>query len=299
MLNLNEVAARFFNFGVDVLVTSINAVNGVLSAQLGNAVAGTVDSDLAEWWQHVGFASRPAVPTQGQPACQAAIIKQNDHDVVFATRDVRGTAIYGNLADGETCVYAGASQARALFKADGSARLMTTDTNATTGALIYAGVSSQAIDPSTNQPAPGGEFRVFGPWGGEWMDPTGYHLRTWQGVNIDAGGMTVSISGLSVGGSSYSIGANLVNINGQFVTIGGGNVGAIPGSLVVAPTFGPSLAATLTTLTTALQAVLAFTGTGTFPGLEVAIQAANGSIAALAATLTSGTTNVTKALSAS
>jgi hypothetical protein len=94
-----------FSPGVDVLGTSQDE-QGTILAQTGDVVGETVESDSAEVWQHVGFASRPAKAISGASACQAITLNQGSNDLIIATRDLRGSGIYGTLREGETCLYA-------------------------------------------------------------------------------------------------------------------------------------------------------------------------------------------------
>lgn len=90
----------------DVLGTRLNTKNGAISAQLGDSVSQETVSDDAEWFQHVGFASRPSRAEPGKSACQVLSTERTDRDVVYASRDLRGTTLYGALGEGETCLYA-------------------------------------------------------------------------------------------------------------------------------------------------------------------------------------------------
>jgi len=92
--------------GHDVLGTSVNTTNGAISAQIGDSVAREVSCDNAEWIQHVGFASRPSSAEPGKSACQVLSIETTGRDICYASRDLRGTAIYGALGAGETCIFA-------------------------------------------------------------------------------------------------------------------------------------------------------------------------------------------------
>lgn len=115
--NLSDIVG----IGLDVLKTSLSTATNLIVAQLGNAVTQVATSDDAEWWQHVGFASRPRVPTPGQGAAQVVVITRSDHDAVIASKDDRAAGIYGQLADGETAVFASVvGGGLAVFKADGS-----------------------------------------------------------------------------------------------------------------------------------------------------------------------------------
>lgn len=98
--------ASSFNPGADVLGTTQNE-QGTILAQTGDVVGEEVHSDGAEWWQHVGFASRPAKAKAGESACQAVTLDQGSNDVCIASRDIRGAGLYGRLGEGESCVYAG------------------------------------------------------------------------------------------------------------------------------------------------------------------------------------------------
>jgi hypothetical protein len=91
---------------VDVLSTARNTKNGALSAQLGDSVNGETTADGAEWFQHVGFASRPSRAEPGKPSCQALVVETTGRDVCYASRDLRGSLAYGELGEGESCVYA-------------------------------------------------------------------------------------------------------------------------------------------------------------------------------------------------
>lgn len=92
-----------FTPGADVLGTTQDA-NGTILAQTGDVVAENVASDGAEWWQAVGFISRPAKADAGAAACQAVTLNRGSFDLVVATRDLR--AARPQVGEGETCVYA-------------------------------------------------------------------------------------------------------------------------------------------------------------------------------------------------
>ena len=94
------------DIGVDVLNTELNATNGAIAAQLGDSVNGEKTADDAEWFQHVGFASRPSKAEPGKSACQVLSIERTDRDIVYASRDLRGTSAYGELGEGETALFA-------------------------------------------------------------------------------------------------------------------------------------------------------------------------------------------------
>lgn len=116
------------DIGHDVLGTSINA-NGAISAQIGDSVASESVAENAEWYQHVGFASRPSKAEPGKSACQVLSTERTDRDICYASRDLRGTSLYGALGEGETCLYAngprGAGTGLLTLQDDGSTATIT------------------------------------------------------------------------------------------------------------------------------------------------------------------------------
>jgi hypothetical protein len=135
------------------------------------------------WWQHVGFASRPPKPVAGKQAAQAVVIKRGDRDIAIASQDLRGLETYGNLAEGETCVYApgadGNSQGRVIIKDDGSVTLYTTDSNTRDGNTVAFRIS------------PTGGLEFTSQWGSMVFDQTGFHVRTKGGPRLDMGGVSI------------------------------------------------------------------------------------------------------------
>jgi hypothetical protein len=51
-----------FQIGVHVLNTVIDKVTGTILALTGDSYQASPDSTRVEWWQHVGFISRPSAP---------------------------------------------------------------------------------------------------------------------------------------------------------------------------------------------------------------------------------------------
>lgn len=120
--------------GRDVLSTVLSSATNFILAQIGDVVTSKVSSDNAEWWQHVGFASRPRKPDAGSSAAQVVVVTKGDHDAVIASRDSRVASIYGQLDHGETAVFASIGGAIAIFKKDGSIEI--------TGGTVKIGDSS-------------------------------------------------------------------------------------------------------------------------------------------------------------
>jgi hypothetical protein len=121
--------------GMDILLTEVDATTKTISAQLGNATLPPSEDnkpayEQCEFWQHIGFSSRPAtviLPSANAP--QALTLARDDYPIIYATRDTRGQEIRGNMGPGETCLYAsgadGTGQARVLLKSDSSINLYT------------------------------------------------------------------------------------------------------------------------------------------------------------------------------
>jgi hypothetical protein len=156
-MSAHDVFAQMFDVGRDILVTYLNAATNVILAQTGDSTGSVPDADAAEWWQHTGFWSRPALPTQGGSSCQGLIIKRGDRDVIYASRDTRNSSIYGKLGDGETCVGASTGQARTIYKSDGSIHHVTTVGN-TPGGTTF--IVNQSSDGSFTIQAPAALFQI-------------------------------------------------------------------------------------------------------------------------------------------
>ena len=180
MSDLAQVFSRLLSVGLDVLNLAVDKVTGVLLAQLGDSVNGTVASSGAEWWQHVGFTSRPSPSVKGQPGCQAFAVRLGDQDCIIATRDLRMANAIGVLKDGETCVFAGGidgdAQGKVLLKQDGSVTLFTTDSNDRNGKSVFLRVSPLGLEFSA-------------PWGTWTFNATGWHVQCDKGPALDMGSM--------------------------------------------------------------------------------------------------------------
>lgn len=135
--------------GKDILGTQINP-KGSISAQTGDSLTGDVDANNCSIWQQVGFASRPASSTNGKSSAQCLAFEQGDNDIIFATKDLRGQAIYGNLKPGETALYAAGPNnlgtTRVFLKDDGTistASLLTQVGNVPAGNPVVIQISSE------------------------------------------------------------------------------------------------------------------------------------------------------------
>jgi len=129
--------------GIAILNTLRNAKTNTMTANLGDDEGNITESSGAEWWQHIGFASRPSKVSpelkdrQKSGGPQAVILRGSDRDCVIASRDTRCHSLYGSLDYGETCVFGsgedGKAQGRMVIKKDGSVFLYTRAGNATDG----------------------------------------------------------------------------------------------------------------------------------------------------------------------
>lgn len=216
---------ELFQVGIDVLRTKLSEASKKIIAQTGSVVGKTTDSDNVEWWQHVGFASRPSAVEAGKQAAQAVVMRQGGREVAIASQDLRGLSIYGALADGETCIYAtgadGTAQARILLKANGSINLYTVQGNA-------AGGKSMGIfihpDGSINLAAPSGNAILVGDDGSVKLFNGSGGIQVKADGNIKVAGSTqlaLSAGSVAIGGPSglpIAIGPNVVTATSSLQT---------------------------------------------------------------------------------
>jgi hypothetical protein len=198
----------FFDVGKDVLFSGLDKQTGTILCQTGDATNQVADSDSSELWQQPGFWSLPAAPTKAKPSCQTICLKRSDRDLIIGTRDLRSSAIYGNLQPGETCVGSSstASQARSVYKLDGSISHATTDSNLSNGNLVI-----RRLTPK--------EDRFWSPWGSALHDNTGWHLRTWHGSKIDVGGLGLPAP-FGAFSSSITMSADMINVDAALLSLG-------------------------------------------------------------------------------
>ncbi|WP_437489479.1 hypothetical protein WME75_10790 [Sorangium sp. So ce1014] len=239
-----DLLSDIFENGADVLGTTIDS-RGVILAQTGDAVNSEVLSDNAEWWQHVGFASRPAKAEPGKRACQGITLNQGCNDLCIASRDTRGTKIYGSLKEGEACVYAGGPSntgtGRILLKDDGTTSTITALTqqgNEASGEPILLQLSSE-----------GKVVITAGARGAVTIDANGIKLASAADVQVGASGNVAII------GAAMALNAGAISL------------GASASDGVV---LGPGLQAYISSLTTLLGQLIAAVN-GLAPGSVTAI----------------------------
>lgn len=262
-----------FVIGIDVLSAALSAAKSTILAQTGDAVTGDVDSNNDEWYQHTGFASMPAPPTPGQPGCQAVKIRQGNNSACIASRDLRNNGIYGNLKPGEACLFAPGAQGRVICKSDGAITQLTTDDNTPTGNTVLSRLSPI-------------ERRFYAPFGQEWQDTTGYHLRTWHGASIDMGGLGLPAP-FDIYKSSIRISADMINLDAAVLTLGRTTGTSLANPVVQA---SPQFATVMGGLITALGAIdVAFAAISAY---AVAIKAIADPTNAATPTLTAAMTAV-------
>jgi hypothetical protein len=212
-----SLASELFHIGAAILSDTIDSVTGTVLSQLGSITEEYVYSDSAETYQDIGFASRAAKVNKGNKAAECVAIK-GDRDIIIARRDVRGQQIYGNLKEGETCVFGGGidglAMGRVLMKQDGSVVLYTTDTNTEAGHAVYLKLSPDGL-------------HFVAPWGTLTFDANGFHMITAAGPRIDLGGLSLSTLGLpdsilSAVTSYANISAGTISLKGNIINCGNG-----------------------------------------------------------------------------
>ena len=278
-----------FQVGVSILNTIVDKTTSTILAMTGDARAPQADTSEAEWWQHIGFLSRPSNPTVGNTDAQGIcgeglVMRRGDRDIVYASRDVRGQDMQGNMAPGETIVYAGGAtgtaQGRVLLKADGSVALLTTDSNTATGKVVTLRMS-----PS--------ELRFAAPWGSLVFDASGLHIKTKSGpTRLDMGGITIAglPSALTTPLSSYiTLTAGVIKNAAASVFNGAGStfmpaVAAI-GLPIIPPGAGPMNATQLAAINTFALAVSAAFTTSAAPSAGAAATATAAAATVLASAL--------------
>jgi len=199
-----------FRIGVDVLRTTVSAKTKAVLAQIGDttdtgqadgdAVAGLTETDDVEWWQHVGYVSRPSKADAGVQSCQALVIRDSKNDVCFSSRDLRGLELAGSLREGETCVYGpgadGKAQGRMLIKDNGNVTLYTTKGNTATGTSV------------TIQCNADGTIYLASEFGALSIDSSAVKIAhvSGAGAQIDSSGVALLGKSLALNGSSVALG---------------------------------------------------------------------------------------------
>lgn len=211
---LNDV----FHF-VHVLKTTVSSATKKILAQTGSVVGqGQTDADNVEWWQHVGFTSRPSNPVGGKEAPQAVVVRAGGIDAAIASQDLRGLDLYGNLQPGETCVYSagadGNAQARVLLKADGSINLYTRKGNTSSGTGMLVQLDAAA-----------GAIRL--------INDKGYGLIIdADGVKLTSGSAGLTLTGA---GNVTLVGSGQTQVDGSSICIGSKAV-PVTNSALIGPT---------------------------------------------------------------
>lgn len=215
---------EIFYIGKNIFNTILDGTTNSILAQIGNVVEGYVDADKSEVWQQTGFSSRCSPPVAGASAAECIAIR-GDRPRIIATRDVRSQAIYGNLKDGETCIYAtgadGKAQGRVVIKQDGSINLFTTSDNTATGTSVFLRLGTG----TDSQGKPDG-LTFAAPWGTLKFDTTGFHVVTAAGARFDLGGIGGLPFPLSALGSYANIQAALVSAAASILSLGDPTTGS-------------------------------------------------------------------------
>lgn len=246
--------AGLIKVGVDILSTKISPLTKKITAQLGSVEEETTDADNVEWWQHVGFASRPPKPDPKKKAAQAVTVAGGDRDVIIASQDTRGLELYGNLSDGETSLYApgedGRAQARALLKKDGSLNFFTKKGNSPTGTGMgfFINPDGSFTMVSHNGAAfiigSDGSLKMFNASGAVQIDSAG-------AVKISGSKVSISAPAIVLGGTVPGAVVTSIDLTALIPIIATGISGAGP--------TGGAAAAAFTAAATALVAALSAT----------------------------------------
>lgn len=216
-----EMFSYYFDVGKDILFSGLDRATNTILCQIGNSASQVVDSDACELWQTPGVWSLPAAPTQGKPSCQALILKHSNRDMIFATRDLRNSAIYGNLKPGETCVGASTGQARILFKADGSVNTVTTSDNTAGGQTLLHHFGPDGLN-------------IVTPWGGITVNSTGITLTAGSSA------LTLTAAGKAMlTGTQVAVQGSVAAISGTVGTFIGPNATPNPAQGCAYSSVGP------------------------------------------------------------
>lgn len=143
---MGKARSNAIDDGADILSSKVDAKTKSVLLNTGDNSNARSDTDNVVSWQQCGYISRPSKPNKGKKSAQAVIVRRGGVDVSICTRDTRGQELAENLEYGETCVYAagetGTAQARALFRASGSAGFFTRQGNTSAGAGVVAQVKA-------------------------------------------------------------------------------------------------------------------------------------------------------------
>lgn len=196
----------------DILATEKDDTTNTITAQLGVASSKEVESAGAEWWQQVGFASRPSNVSSGaDPSAQALLLTKSDQDLILATRDTRAHRVYSELKAGETCLYATGQDgngAPAIFLKDsGSVTIYTTDTGKNDGSGVAFTVGPQSLS-------------FVAPWGTLEFSPAGFFVRHHTGASVELGGISGIPAPLDTLTSYAVLSAATVKLDGPAVNLG-------------------------------------------------------------------------------
>lgn len=198
----------------DLLATFLEA--GAFSAQLGDVETEAVIGLDADVWGPAGLASRPSKPDpDNNEAAQALVLKTGTRDAVIGMKDTRNAAIFGNVKEGETCLYASGPQGegtgRVLMKDSGdtaSITLLLQKDNDSSGLPIVLQLKS---DNSLNIAL---------------TDKVAVNMSA-DGINMTATDGTLS-SAFSITPAEINLVSTKINLHGQGVLLGPNPTAATP-----------------------------------------------------------------------
>lgn len=172
-MGLRETFSYMLSAGFDIMSAAISTVGSIV-VQIGDAATGTVDSDVAEWWQHTGFRSFPEQPTNGSASCQGIAVRRGDHDMVFATKDERSSSCWSDFKYGDAEIYSYSGKCRVVVRGSANGSKV----------QIFANAGDVDIDVSAGN----GNVNVNAGSGT-------VNLTTSGTVNVGGSGATVNMSG--------------------------------------------------------------------------------------------------------
>lgn len=172
-MGLRETFSYMLSAGFDIMSAAISTVGSIV-VQIGDAATGTVDSDVAEWWQHTGFRSFPEQPTNGSASCQGIAVRRGDHDMVFATKDERSSSCWSDFKYGDAEIYSYSGKCRVVVRGSANGSKV----------QIFANAGDVDIDVSAGN----GNVNVNAGSGT-------VNLTTTGTVNVGGNGSTVNLGG--------------------------------------------------------------------------------------------------------
>ena len=237
-----------------------NDFQGVQVDALGGQSSGMTPYHAQHW---LGLISKPIDPSAAG-ASQALHATRGPDGYAWYMHDPRVMALLPICKPGETFVHGIAAPCFTRYHADGKITHFTTVDGTKDGQSVY------------NQTAPTG-FRRIAPWGAEFFDKVGWHIRHHAGARIDLGGMGGLPSPADALSTYVSVSAQSIRLNGGTVKLGAGPlsqpIAKAPGTIAALAAINAALIAIDTALV-AMGKLPPFVADPTVPGTITAATAA-------------------------